>query len=35
VIKQNEIIGKGSIGTVYKSLCGNGDLLAIKVIPFD
>lgn len=29
---KEELIGRGSIGTVYKALETNGDLLAIKII---
>lgn len=33
-ILKNEVIGVGNIGTVFKALRGNGDLIAIKPIRF-
>lgn len=31
---KNEVIGTGSIGTIYKALQSNGDLIAVKPISF-
>lgn len=31
---KNEVIGTGSIGTIYKALHANGDLIAVKPIVF-
>lgn len=33
-IMKNEVIGTGSIGTIYKGLHSNGDLIAVKPIVF-
>lgn len=33
-IMKNEVIGTGNIGTIYKALHANGDLIAVKPIVF-